>query len=391
MKKKILFTIDSLNIGGAEKSLVTLLNLLDYKKYDVDLQLFAYGGTFEQFLPKEVKVLEPINYSKFLSQDLFHQLLSIRNFFARIKYSILLRQKKLSHSDRARYYWNTIGKRIERSKVKYDIAIGYGQCIPTFYTIDKVQADKKYVWVNCVFNLNELNKDYQRHFYSKANKIAIVSEKALEKFKSLYPEFAEKMKLVLDMYDSKLIQDMSLLKSEKEIDNSVPVFMTTGRLNEPQKGYDIALETAKCLKEKGIKFHWYAIGEGPYRAEMERYIKNHELEDYFILLGATPNPYSYMRQCDIYIQTSKFEGFGLALAEAKTLNIPIICTPFKACFMQINNGINGIISTFNPTDIANTIELLLKDKNLYLKIKDNLSKEKKGNTEEIENFYKLLD
>ncbi len=391
MKKRILFTIDSLHIGGAEKSLVTLLNLLDYNRFDVDLQLFSHGGTFEQFLPKEVHILEPLDYTKFLSKNIFKQLFSLKYFISRIKYSLLIHQKNLSHADRARFYWKTIGKQIHKAKKKYDIAVGYGQCIPTFYIIDKVQAGKKYVWVNCEFNLEGINKDYQKRFYSKADKIAIVSEKALEKFKAIYPEYGEKMKLVLDMYNSKLIQDMSQLNSEKEIDKSVPVLMTTGRLNKPQKGYDIALETANCLKEKGIKFHWYAIGEGPYRSEMEQYIKEHGLEEYFILLGATPNPYSYMRQCDVYIQTSKEEGFGLTIAEAKTLNLPIICTPFKTCYMQINDGVNGLITTFNPCDIANTIESLLKDKNLYFKIKDNLSKEKKGNTEEIKNFYKLLE
>ena len=74
-KKRILFVIDSLGVGGAEKSLVTLLNLLDYSRYEVDLQLFAYGGTFEQFLPKDVKVLPALDYTSFLALPLWKQIL----------------------------------------------------------------------------------------------------------------------------------------------------------------------------------------------------------------------------------------------------------------------------------------------------------------------------
>ena len=167
--------------------------------------------------------------------------------------------------------------------------------------------------------------------------------------------------------------------------------MTAGRLNKPQKGYDLALEAAKILRNRGVQFRWYAIGDGPYRGEMERFIAENQLQEHFILLGFTANPYSYMRQCDIYVQTSRHEGFGLTIAEARILNRPVVCTNFEACTMQMIDGKNGLITSFDPNDIADAIERLMKDKQLYTDIQKYLKTEKKGNVEEIENFYQLIE
>ena len=391
MKRRLLFVIDSLGIGGAEKSLVTLLNLLDYSRYEVDLQLFAYGGVFEQFLPKEVHVLPALDYDAFLKKTILEQLLQPKKLWKRLHCSFLIRKSNLNHSDRARIYWNTIGECISISNKTYDVAIGYGQNVPTFYVIDKVDAAKKYVWVNCIFHLDGENKRYQQQFYEAADGIAIVSQDAYNHFTEVYPEYANKMSVILDLYDASMIERMSELPSDKPIEKDAPVIMTVGRLNKPQKGYDLALEAAKILRDRGVKFRWYAIGDGPYRGEMERYVADNQLQDYFILLGFTANPYTYMRQCDIYVQTSRHEGFGLTIAEARILNRPVVCTNFEACTMQMIDGKNGLITSFDPNDIADAIVRLMSDHELYKYIQNYLAQEKKGNVEEIDKFYKLIE
>lgn len=391
MKQRILFVIDSLGVGGAEKSLVTLLNLLDYTRFEVDLQFFAYGGVFEQFLPKEVNVLPPLDYTQFLETPVWKQILQPRKMLARMRYSIFLRKGSSGHAEKANAYWQTIGKTISPSTKTYDIAIGYGQCLPSLYVIDKCIAQRKCLWVNCIFNLVGTAKIFQQAYYEKANGIACVSREAKEKMVSLYPHLADKMCMIPDLYDSGIITRMSLLPSDKPIDNSLPVIMTTGRLNKPQKGYDLALAAAKILRDRGVKFRWYAVGEGPYRSEMEAYIQENHLEDTFILLGATPNPYAYMRQCDVYVQTSRHEGFGLTIAEARILNRPVVCTNFEACTMQMKDGQNGLVVDMSPESIADGIEKMLNDKVLYNNLQEYLRSEKKGNTEEIDKFYQLIE
>ena len=389
--KNLLFVIDSLCIGGAEKSLITLLSLLDYSRYKVDLQLFSYGGVLEQFLPDEVNVLSPLNYTNFLSQPIWKQLCHPSMFFARLKYSFQIRKHGLLNSDIAVLYWQSIGQHIADNPKNYDVAIAYAQGVPTFYIMDKVFAHKKLAWVNIDYRLTGATRDYQHRFYDHCDIIVPVSTYVRNVFSEVYPKFAYKMHVMMDIIDAKVVESMSQLPSDKAIVNSYPIFMTVGRLEKSQKGYDLALEATKILKNRGVKFRWYAIGEGSYRNEMERYIAKNDLQNCFILLGSTANPYSYMRQCDIYIQTSRHEGFGLTIAEARILNKPVVCTNFDGCTMQIVNEENGLITSFNPEDIADAIERLLNDKTLYSNIQEYLRNEKKGNTEEIEKFYELIE
>jgi len=165
--------------------------------------------------------------------------------------------------------------------------------------------------------------------------------------------------------------------------------LTIGRLAY-QKGYDIALEACKKLKGKGIKFKWYVLGKGPLLNEIELYIKENDLLDHFILLGVTDNPYSYIKNCDIYVQTSRFEGFGLAIAEARMLNRPVITTKFDAVFNQMKDGKNGLVVGMNGEEVCEGIIRLIQDRNLNESIVNYLKQEKKGNLEELDKIYQLI-
>ena len=258
--KNLLFVIDSLCIGGAEKSLITLLSLLDYSRYKVDLQLFSYGGVLEQFLPDEVNVLPPLNYTNFLSQPIWKQLCHPSMLFARLKYSFQIRKHGLLNSDIAVLYWQTIGRHIADNPKNYDVAIAYAQGVPTFYIIDKVFAHKKLAWVNIDYRLAGATRDYQHWFYDYCDIIVPVSEYVHNVFGDVYPEFTNKMWVMRDIINAKNIESMSLLLPDKILVHSYPILMTAGRLDKPQKGYDLALKTTKILKDRGVKFCWYAIG-----------------------------------------------------------------------------------------------------------------------------------
>lgn len=397
MKKRILFVIDSLICAGAEKSLITLLSLIDYSRYDVDLQLFKYGGEFEKYLNKNVNLLPPFQYTTFIEKSLSKQLFSlihiknIKMFLMRILYFTLLRvNHQLNNAMIARIYWQTIGNCIEKSPISYDYAIAYAQGVPTFYVIDKVHAKKKLGWVNAIYKLNGKEKEFQLNYYCKLYKIITVSDSVLNVFSEVFPTLKKNMTTIWDITDYNFILYMSQ-EGISYTDNYIGKrILTVGRLNKYHKGYDIALKVCKILKEKGLDFRWYAIGKGPYREEMERYIKENGLEKHFILLGTTPNPYPFFKDAYLYVQTSRHEGFGLTIAEARLLNIPVVTTEFDAVYNQMIQGKNGIVTKQDPQMVAEAIEKLLNDSNLYQSIKKFLEKEKKGNTEEINKFYDLI-
>lgn len=392
-KKKVFIIIESLVAAGAEKSLVTFLSLLDYSRFDVDLQLFSYGGELERYIPKEVNLLPPFDYAVFANKGILAQFMTFdfKKIIARWRYSLAIRKGTTFHVDKARLYWQYVSGCLPKVSKKYDVAIGYAQGLPTFYVVDKVQADIRLSWVNVSYRLEGINKDFQSNFYNKIDHIVTVSDSAHDVFSRVFPEYAQKMIVIWDIQDPKMMRQMAEEKPQMEMSKIVPCLLTIARLNKPQKGYDISLKACKILRDRGISFKWYAIGKGPYKAEMEQYIRDNRLENTFILLGTTSNPYPYIKQATLYVQTSRHEGYGLSIAEARILNTPVVTTEFEAVYNQMVQGKNGLVVAQNPEAVADAVEKLLTDNDLYNSIVAYQKQEKKGNTEEIEKFYNLID
>ena len=394
--KKVLFVIDSLHCAGAEKSLTTLLSLLDYSKYDVDLQLFGYGGALEELVPKEVNILKPMEYIKFSSLSTKNAVIkSLKNMNfkmlnSRLKFSLAIRKNNYSNAQKARVYWQKVSNVIEKNNKEYDIAISYAQGVPTFYVAEKVCAKKKLAWVNVSYKLEDEDRVFQEQFYDKYNKIVAVSDSAKNIFLETFPKYTDKLEIIYDINDADFIKKMSD-QGQSYNDNYTGLrILTIGRLAN-QKGYDIALEACKILKEKGIEFKWYSLGIGPLKEEIEKYINENNLENNFKLLGVKSNPYPFIKDCDIYVQTSRFEGFGIAIAEARMLNKPVVTTRFDAVYNQMKDRKNGLVVDMNSQGIVNGILELINNKKLTNEIISYLKTEKKGNTEELEKFYKLIE
>jgi glycosyltransferase involved in cell wall biosynthesis len=396
VKKELLFVIDSLDCAGAEKSLVTLLSLIDHTKYNVDLMLFGHGGALQQLVPSYVNILEPLHYTKFTSMPLKRAVwYSAKNFkydmlSSRVRYTVEIRRKNYSNAQKARVYWQSASQVIEENNKTYDIAISYAQGIPTFYVAEKVKAAKKFAWVNVSYRLNEEEKEFQKNFYQQFDRIIAVSESTKEIFLDTFPSFTDKINVIYDINNPQLITGMANLEKNIYMDGFKGFrILTIGRLAH-QKGYDIAIEACKMLKEKGVNFRWYALGKGPLESEIKELIQQKGLTEEFKLLGVKSNPYPYIRNADIYVQTSRYEGFGLAIAEARMLNVPVVTTKFDAVFNQMIDQKNGLVVEMNSEAVSEGILKLVENQDLREGIKKYLSTEKKGNVEEIEKFYQLI-
>jgi glycosyltransferase involved in cell wall biosynthesis len=395
MKKNLLFVIDSLVAAGAEKSLVTLLSLLDYSKYSVDLMLFAHGELLEKLVPKEVNILEPLEYTKFSKKNLRASLIfSLKNFeftmfTARLKYTIGIRRRKYTNAQKARVFWESVSNVIECNPKTYDIAISYAQGVPTFYVAEKIKAKKKFAWVNVSYRLNSKDREFQRNYYNQFERIIAVSDSTKEILLETFPYYSEKVDVIYDINNPQFISNMADVGGGYDDCFDGIRILTIGRLAN-QKGYDIALAACKKLKQEGINFRWYVLGKGSLKDEIELYIKEKDLTDNFILLGVTSNPYPFIKNCDIYVQTSRFEGFGLAIAEARMLNVPVVTTRFDAVYNQMIDGKNGLVVDMDADEVYKGILKLVNDRELMENIINYLHIEKKGNVEEIEKFYKLI-
>lgn len=379
--------MDSLSAAGGEKSLVTLLNELDYDKLDVDLQLFAYGGEFQRYVPSQVHLLPQLDYFDFLSGK---RAGSVSMWLSRIAYSISSRLGKKLHMTKARKWWILGNRHIASCQKEYDVAIAYSQCMPTFYVVDKVNAKKKIGWVNCIFHLAGKEREWQHRFYDALDHIVLVSDASLEHFKNVYPGMSDKMVLIPDLISVNTIERLADEVAKPYDDNEEVRLLTVARLDQKDKGYDITLDACRILKERGLKFKWYAIGRGDYQSAIESYIEENGLKDTFVLLGTTPNPYPFMKHCTIYVQTSRHEGFGLSIAEARILNKPVVTTEFDSVYFQMIPDKNGLVVPIDATAVADGVQRLVDDQDLYDKITAYQKTEKKGNIEELEKFYRII-
>lgn len=391
MKKSILFVINSMGCGGAEKSLLSLLSLLDYTKYDVTLQMFRRGGMFEELLPKEVQIREDLDYTVFCGKSLMTQLRSfdLRRIKARVRTSLFLRSN-VKHGrplHDAQAYWKYAAAAYDPLPEQYDVAIAWGQGTPTHFVAEKVKAQKKFAWVNVNYEAAGHQAAFDEPYYKKYDGIVCVSEELRSIFDKVFPRYSKKTVTILDINNPKTITSMAQQAISLPNDDGLTL-VTVGRL-VPQKGYDIAAKAAWLLKERGVKFHWYVVGGGD-SAPIEKEIAQYGIRDCFTLLGAKANPYPYMNAADIYVQTSKFEGYCLTLAEARMLNIPCVTTNFDVVYAQMVNGENGLVVEMNAEAVADGIIRLATDQELYQHIRSYQEREKKGNVEEIEKVYELL-
>lgn len=394
MKKiKVLFMINSLGLGGAEKSLISLLQLLNYEKFEVDLQMMNFGGIFENLLPKEVHILPDLDYSEFSKQSFIKQICSfnLQFLFARFHTTLsLLKNNKSGHNlHDAQAYWRGCKNAYGLHPNKYDVAIAWGQGTPTHYVASKVRAVKKYAWINANYELAGHNKEFDREYYAVYDKNICVSNELATLFKKVFPEYADKLEVILDIKNPNIIMSMS--QAQIQLPKSAQVtIVTVGRYN-PQKNYLLALEAAVELQKRGLNFVWYAVGEGPDRKVLEQKIEEYDMQERFILLGAKSNPYPYIKAADVYVQTSAFEGYCLTLAEARMLNKPCVTTNFDVVYEQIIQRENGLVVEMNPIAVADGIIEILDNEILRNHIIEYLKKEKKGNIEEIKKVEALLE
>lgn len=392
MKKNILFVIDSLGCGGAEKSLVSLLSLIDYNKYNVDLLLFSRGGKNEIYIPKTVNILDVPDYLlPGQERCKLRKTERLKYLFHRITFSVKLRLFKLKTSnDQARLFWQSSRKCFKVLPKYYDVAISYAQRIPLFFVAEKTIAKHKCCWVNVGINLDKINKKYQQRYYYKFDKIIAVSKSAYKAFISTYPQLKDNCIIIHDIINPTFVNRLANEAQEVQFDQSCPAILTVARLNYQQKGYDILLDVCSKLKEKGLRFMWYAIGDGDKISDIIKTIKLKNLSDCFVLLGTTHNPYPYIKNATLYVQTSRYEGYGLSIAEARLLNTPVVTSEFDAVWCQMIQAKNGFVLPLNPTIIADKIAFLLQNPNELTKISNFQEKEKKGNLEEFEKFERLI-
>jgi glycosyltransferase involved in cell wall biosynthesis len=394
VKKRLLFVTQYLHTGGVEKSLLTLLSDLDYKKYEVDLLVFDYSGVLFDLVPPQVNILPPLftSYSDPLSKAI-PQLLKEGRFRLLTGKVLASTLGKLSKGKGIGVRWAVYKYSLQNLNRHYDVAISYHDFFCNYYVAEKVKADKKIIYNHMDYAYSHLQgwpcPKLERKSIAKSNYIVTVAEPARKSLELFFPEYKHKMRVICNRVSAETVRKMSNEAGFKDNFTGQRI-VTVARLGE-EKGVWLALEVCSMLVHQGYDICWYMVGDGPLRAGLERRAKELGIEKHFILLGEKSNPYPYMKECDIYVQPSLTEAHCIAVEEAISLCRPIVVTDIPSFKQQIADKETGLIVPTSAEGIAEGVKHLLTSIELRQKLSNYLLQMGNRGKTELDKFYQLVE
>lgn len=359
-KRKILFINDSLWSGsGVFRSLQQILAHISYDRFDVTLFIIPDGPVEQDMLgqlPSQVDVVigqDDTHYYRYPDVAANYILAKVAKQFHRKELSGKLqrRTRRLIRRKRER----TPAKKYFASE-RFDVLIANTVpcCAPVARHID---AEKKYV----VFHSSRADffPTETRTAFEEFDGVIAVGKGVRQMLERTYPLSAEKLLSITNYVDAQ-----SILRSADESvpfpDGDIPTICTCGRLSH-EKGFDLAVDAAWILKEKGYPFHWYFVGDGSERPRIEKMIGSYSLRERIEITGFLQNPYPYMKNCDIYVQTSYEEAQPLALMEARILGRAIVSTDTVGGESILDGGRYGALTPVDANGIADAVAKMLSD------------------------------
>src|SRR5690625_1093108 len=396
MKKKVIFMIINMNIGGTEKALLSMIDEMPKEKYDITiLMLEKYGGFLESIPPRvRKKYLDGFcNMKDILNRppkevvkNHLKKGLIIKGLSLFIIYilSKVLNMKSI--------LFKYLLKSIPNLKNKYDIAIAYAGPMDfiSYFVIHKIKAVKKIQWIHFDVTKIGFHGKFAEKIYHQFDRLYVVSEEARMKLINKFPTLLDKTKVFFNIVSPNNIISQSK-KGHGFNDNFSGIrILTVGRLSV-EKGQDLAIKVLAKLRKEGYNVKWYCVGEGGARQQYEKLIDKYNLKDSFVLLGQSSNPYPYMKQCDIYVQPSRYEGYCITLMEAKYFVKPIVTTDVNGAREQIIDGETGLIVKIDKTELVHAIKKLIDDEMLKRRLEDNLSTDSVYSTVNRENLNRLIE
>lgn len=392
-KKKILFINYSLHSGGIEKSLVTILSLFDYDNYNVDLQLFANEGLFLDRVPHQVHLLEPLfppEYRLNIRQSFPALLKAGRPGLAFCRLLVSVAGLRGTMGERLGKMWNVERRFARTARGEYDAAVAFMEGQPIYYCVTKVKSRVKIGFIHGDYEAMGLDRNYDRNYVHKLDSLCTVSESCLTSLRRVFPQDSEKFHVIYNIVSARLLHDLAEQGTGFTDGYDGTRILSIARLSR-QKGLDIALPAAARLKKKGIAFRWYIIGVGPEEEKLKTMAQELSLSDCVFFLGERQNPYPYLRQCDIYLQPSRFEGKSIAVDEAMAMCRPILLTAFSTAADQISSGVNGLIVPMTSEGVEHGLETLIAEKELRESFSEALSGEACSNEDELLKLYGLIE
>ena len=349
--KSLLIVMHAMELGGAERALLGMLENMDYTQYSVDLFLLRHEGELLKYIPEEVNLMpENPSYSCMA--------VPIQNVLKKGKFSIAFHRwlgKKAARkqvrelglpadNDVALEYSHkyTVDAMPMISKREYDLVISY--LTPHYYAAKKTKGRKKLAWIHTDYSKVAIDKESQLAIWKEYDQIVSISNAVTEAFLSVLPELKEKVIVIENMMPEKLIAkqaDEFSVKGEMSDDGRIKL-LSIGRFSYA-KNFDQIPDLCSRILNQGLNIVWYIIGYGGDEQLIKDKINEYHMQDHVIILDKKENPYPYIKACDYYVQPSRYEGNSVSVHEAQILNKPVIITEYATARDQITDGVDGFI------------------------------------------------
>lgn len=370
MKKKLIFITEALWIGGIETALVNLLNRLDHDRYDVtclilrDCQEMAYRITSQCRLivsdrQHTVTFREGYRYKR------MYNLMEEPQYASKLRRLIWRILRLILRAPEARRYAAYVKKQMGGEH--FDTAVIYSDRAAET-AVRAVSADRFLLF----YHHGAMRKEYHDELgYRRAEKVISVSEALAEKLKAYRPMYAGKIIAVNNLIDVAGVREKSLETPETVFPKDCFNIVSCGRLASA-KGMDLAVAACAKLVNDGLTdIRWWIVGGGPEEPSLRAQIRALGVERYVTLLGMQDDPYPYIRQADLYVQPSRFEGHCVTVLEARLLAVPILATR-NAAEEQIEDGKTGRLCKPDSASIADAAAELYRMPELRQAFRDAL-------------------
>lgn len=397
--KKILIVSHAMELGGAERALLGLLNNFDYEEYEVDLFLQRHFGELLDSIPKQVHLL-PENASYACMGVPASQV--IKKGKLRVAFGRFYGKKKAAQFIKKSNYKNgfdvlinysekhTVKFMPEISKTNYDLVISF--LTPHYFAAKKTRAKKKIAWIHTDYTAIEIDRSSELEMWSEYDNIISISPDVTKSFLKVFPELKEKIIVVENMHPTQFIKNKSLEFDpidEMPNDSSVKL-LSVGRFCTAKNFDNVPFICEQLVNKHGLDVKWYIIGYGTDTSLIEENIKKAGMQNNVIILGKKDNPYPYMRRCDFYVQPSRFEGNAVTVNEALILSKLVVITNYSTAASQIKHEENGVIVPIKNELCANGVAQFINNGELHKKILKNIINEDFSNSQKIEKIYELM-
>lgn len=398
MKKKLLIVSHALELGGAERSLIGLLDALDPEVWETDLFLLRHEGELLDAVPDYVRLLPVVPAYTVLARPMKdtlregHFLLTAARLAGKLAAGHY--ERKHGYTDSGvgieyshKYTWHFMPR--IRPEVEYDLAVSF--LTPHYITANKVRARKKIAWIHTDYSRVQVDRGSELAMWSAFDHIVSISDAVTESFLGLFPELKDKILLMENILPETLIRRQSEeFRAEAEMPSKGIRLLSVGRYCTA-KNFDNVPDICARLLAAGLDVYWYIIGFGPDEVLIRQKIAEAGMEDRVILLGKKENPYPYIASCDLYVQPSRYEGKCVTVREAQLLGKPVVIARYATSASQLEEGVDGIIVPQDNAGCAEGIARLLRNSEKMKQLSEACCMCDYSNAQEAEKLISFIE